>query len=62
MDRVEMDGKTATHHLETLTDADILEAYKDGRRRYYTLIRELRFEVSPSPNQRFVAQFPAADT
>jgi predicted transcriptional regulator len=62
MDRVGMDGKTATHHLGTLTDAGIIDAYKDGRRRYYTLVREVRFEVSPSPNRRFVAQFPAPDT
>jgi hypothetical protein len=31
---------------------------RDGRRRYYTLVREVRVEISPSPNRRFVARFP----
>ncbi|PSQ32732.1 transcriptional regulator [Halobacteriales archaeon SW_10_68_16] len=62
MDEVGMDGKTATHHLDLLTEAGILESYTEGRRRYYTLVREVRLEVSPSPNRRFVARFPAPDT
>lgn len=61
MDEVGMDGKTATHHLDILTDAGLLDSYKDGRRRYYTLVREVRLEITPSPNRRFVAQFPEHD-
>jgi len=61
MDEVGMDGKTATHHLDILTEAGILDSYTDGRRRYFTLVSEVRLEVSPSPNRRFVAQFPAPD-
>ncbi|EMA72781.1 MULTISPECIES: helix-turn-helix domain-containing protein [Halorubrum] len=61
MEEVGMDGKTATHHLDILTDADILRSYKDGRRRYYTLVREVRLEITPSPNRRFVARFPSPD-
>lgn len=58
MEEVGMDGKTATHHLDVLTEAGILESYKDGRRRYYTLVQEIRLEITPSPNRRFVARFP----
>lgn len=58
MDAVGMDGKTATHHLDVLTEAGLLESYEDGRRRYYTLVRGVHLEISPSPNRRFVARFP----
>jgi predicted transcriptional regulator len=58
MEAVGMDGKTATHHLDVLSEAGLLESYMDGRRRYYRLVREVTLEVSPSPNRRFVARFP----
>lgn len=61
MEDVGMDGKTATHHLDVLTEAGLLDSYKDGRRRYYTLVREVRLEITPSPNRRFVARFPECD-
>lgn len=61
MEEVGMDGKTATHHLDVLTEAGVLDSYRDGRRRYYTLVREVRLEVAPSPNRRFVARFPDPD-
>lgn len=57
MEEVGMDGKTATHHLDTLSEAGLLDSYEEGRRRYYRLVGEVRLEVSPSPNRRFVAQF-----
>lgn len=58
METIGMDGKTATHHLDILVEAGILDSYRDGRRRYYTLVRDVQFEVSPSPNRRFIARFP----
>ena len=61
MDEVGMDGTTATHHLDVLTEAGLLESYEDGRRRYYTLVREVRVEVAPPPGRRFVARFPEPD-
>lgn len=61
MEEVGMDGKTATHHLDVLTEAGLIESYEDGRRRYYTLVREVRVEISPSPNRRFVARFPESN-
>ena len=61
MEEVGMDGKTTTHHLDMLTEAGLLDSYKEGRRRYYTLIREVRLEITPSPNRRFTARFPESD-
>lgn len=56
MEEVGMDGKSAQHHLEVLAEAGIVTSYKEGRRRYYRLVKALRLEVSPSPNRRFVVQ------
>lgn len=58
MERVGMDGKTATHHLDTLEEAGVVRSYKQGRRRYFELVRGVRLEISPSPNRRFIAQRP----
>lgn len=58
MEEVGMDGTTATHHLDVLTEANVLDSYMEGRRRYYTLVREVSLEISPPPNRRFVARFP----
>ena len=57
MEAAGMDGKTATHHLDVLSDAGIVDSYKEGRRRYYRLISDVRLQVSPSPNRQFVVQF-----
>ncbi|MFQ3292964.1 MAG: DNA-binding transcriptional ArsR family regulator [Halobacteriales archaeon] len=56
MDLVGMDGTTAKHHLDTLESAEVISAYEDGRRRYFTLEKEIVFQVTPPPNRRFVLQ------
>lgn len=56
MDRVGMDGTTATHHLDVLLEAGVIDDYRDGRRRYFTLASEIELEITPSPNRRFVAR------
>lgn len=56
MDLVGMDGTTAKHHLDTLESAGVISAYEEGRRRYFTLEKEIVFQVSPPPNRRFVVQ------
>jgi predicted transcriptional regulator len=61
IEEVGMDGKTAKHHLDALEEAGVVETYKEGRRIYYTLVREVRLEISPSPDRRFVLRFPDAD-
>jgi len=61
IEEVGMDGKTAKHHLNALEEAGVVETYKEGRRIYYSLVREVRLEISPSPDRRFVLRFPDAD-
>ncbi len=53
---VGMDGKTAAHHLSVLEDADLLEHYYQGNRKYFRLIKSVRFEASPPPERSFVLQ------
>lgn len=62
MEAVGMDGRNAKHHLGTLEEAGVVESYRDGRRRYYRLVREVRLEVVPSPNRRFVAQLTSIES
>lgn len=61
MDAVGMDGRRAKHHLDRLAEAGVVDSYAEGRRRYYRLVKDVRLEVSPSPNRRFVAQARDAD-
>jgi len=58
---VGMDGNTAKHHLDTLEEEGIVGTYEEGRRIYYTLLREVHLEISPSPDRRFVLRLPEAD-
>ncbi len=55
-EEVGMDGKAARHHLDVLEDEGVVESYEDGRRRYYSLVADVRLEASPSPDRRFVVQ------
>lgn len=61
IEEVGMDGKTAKHHLDALEETGVVETYEEGRRIYYTLVREVRLEISPSPDRRFVLRLPDAD-
>lgn len=58
MDEVGMDGKTATHHLDRLSKARLVASRMEGRRKYYSLVREVELYVSPSPKREFRIQFP----
>lgn len=57
METVGMDGTTATHHLDVLGDAGLVESYREGRRRYFTLVRAVELEIVPSPKRRVTVQF-----
>ncbi|GGL71643.1 ArsR/SmtB family transcription factor [Halocalculus aciditolerans] len=61
MEEVGMDGKTATHHLDLLEDTGLVSTRREGRRKYYSLIRDIELYVSRSPNREFRIQFPPAD-
>lgn len=62
MELVGMDGKSASHHLDRLEGAGVVASYKEGRRRYYTLVRGVHLEIRPSPKRRFIAQLPEVET
>jgi len=52
-----MDGKTAKHHLEKLEKAGIVSSRERGRRKYYSLKKDIILRISPSPNKRYEVQF-----
>ncbi len=54
MELAKIDGKNAKHHLEKLEKADIIKSYKEGRRKYYTLKTEIRLEIVPPPEGKFL--------
>jgi len=54
MEELEMDGKTAKHHLDVLERAGLIESRIVGRRKVYRLIKEIRIEISPPPKRRFI--------
>ncbi|MEF8832965.1 MAG: winged helix-turn-helix domain-containing protein [Candidatus Thermoplasmatota archaeon] len=58
MENVGLDGKTAKYHLDKLEEEGIISSKKKGRRKYYSLERQVIVKVSPSPNRRFQIQFP----
>ncbi len=62
MENVGLDGKTAKHHLNTLEKEGIISSEKRGRRKYYTIDREVIVRISPSPKRRFRIQFPRIDS
>lgn len=54
MELAAMDGKNAKHHLNTLERSGVIESYMDGRKKYYRLIAEIRLEVAPPPEGKFI--------
>lgn len=52
-DRIGMDGKSAVHHLEVLEEADVVESYRVGRRKYYRLQRSVELRAAPGPEGTF---------
>ncbi len=61
MEKVGLDGKTAKHHLNKLEEAGIISSRMEGRRKYYSLDKQVIVKISPSPNRRFQIQFPEAN-
>lgn len=54
MDLANMDGKNASHHLQRLEESGLVKSYKKGRRKYYKLKREVRLEIVPPPEGKFL--------
>ncbi len=54
MDLAKIDGKNAKFHLEKLEDSGLIRSYWEGRRKYYTLEKEIRLEIVPPPEGKFL--------
>jgi len=54
MELASMDGRNAKHHLDALEESGLIEGYLQGRRKYYRLLKEVRLEISPPPEGRFI--------
>jgi len=54
MNKAEIDGKNAKHHLDKLKEHKIVDDYKEGKRRYYTLKKEIKLEITPPPEGKFI--------
>ncbi|GAB7017190.1 winged helix-turn-helix domain-containing protein [Halostagnicola sp. A-GB9-2] len=57
-----MDGKTAVHHLSTLEEAELVEWYMRGNRKYYVLRQSLELRIAPPPERTFVLQTEEIET
>lgn len=55
------DGTTAVHHLSTLEEADLVEWYMRGNRKYYRLTKSLELRIAPPPERAFVLQAEPID-
>ena len=54
MDRTRLDGKNTKFHLDKLENSGLIESYRDGRRKYYSLVKEVRLEIVPPPEGKFL--------
>jgi predicted transcriptional regulator len=54
MELASMDGKNAKHHLDVLEKSGLIESYTLGRKKYYKLIKEIRLEIMPPPEGKFI--------
>lgn len=61
-DSVGMDGKTATHHLSKLEEANLVESYWVSRRKYYRLVKTVEFRADPPPDRTFVLHVDGTTT
>ncbi len=54
MESAKIDGKNANHHLKKLKENDLIDSYREGRRKYYTLKKEIKLEIKPPPQGKFL--------
>ena len=54
METIGLDGRNAKHHLNMLEEKGIIESYHNGRRKYYTLKKEILLEITPPPEGKFI--------
>lgn len=54
MEQSNMDGKRAKHHLNILEEEGLVKSYWEGQRKYYALIKEVKLEIVPPPEGKFL--------
>ncbi len=54
MEKASIDGKNAKFHLKKLEEENIVKPYKKGRRKYYSLNKEIKLEITPPPEGKFL--------
>ncbi len=53
MKKLSMDGKNTKHHLDKLEKHGLITSYREGRKKYYKLNREIQLQITPPPEGRF---------
>ncbi|PTD94143.1 transcriptional regulator [archaeon SCG-AAA382B04] len=54
MNQLNIDGKNLKHHLQKLRQEDIITTYKDGRKKYYSLEKQITLKMTPPPQGKFI--------
>lgn len=57
IEKLKLDGRNCKHHLDILEKNGIISSTFKGRRKYYSLKKEIILYISPSPKRRFELQF-----
>ncbi len=53
-EKAKIDGKNAKFHLDKLKENEIVDHYRKGKRKYYTLKKEIKLEITPPPEGKFI--------
>lgn len=55
--KLNLDGRNCKHHLDILENAGVITSKMKGRRKYYSLQKEILIHITPSPDRRYEIQF-----
>lgn len=57
INHIKIDTKNCKHHLDTLEKEGILSSQFKGKRKYYSLEKEIILHIRPPPNRKYEIQF-----
>lgn len=57
IEKLKLDGRNCKYHLDVLEDAGVITSQMKGRRKYYSLKKEILLHITPSPDRRYEIQF-----
>jgi ArsR family transcriptional regulator len=57
IEKLKLDGRNCKHHLNILEQAKVISSKQIGRRKYYSLEKEIILHISPKPKRRYELQF-----